>query len=69
MHSKGESDGGSALALEMPNVVGVFYVLSGGVVVAIILAFIVVLIETRNVCKENEVRWGTRMHGGLPVWA
>lgn len=40
----------------MPNVVGVFYVLSGGVVVAIILAFIVVAIETRGVCKENEVR-------------
>lgn len=39
----------------MANVEGVFYVLIAGVVVATILAFIVVLFETRSVCKENEV--------------
>lgn len=39
----------------MANVEGVFYVLIAGVIVAMILAFIVVLFETRSVCKENEV--------------
>lgn len=40
----------------MANVVGVFYVLVGGVFMALIFAFIAVLCETRRVCKENEVR-------------
>lgn len=51
---KGESEEG-ALALEMANVEGVFYVLIGGVFVAIIFAFIAVIFETRRVCNENEV--------------
>lgn len=39
----------------MANVEGVFYVLVGGVFVAMIFAFIAVIFETRSVCKENEV--------------
>lgn len=61
-HKKGESEE-AALALEMANVEGVFYVLVGGVWTATVMAFILVLLETRSVAKENEVCCeGYKMH-------
>lgn len=53
-NKKGETEEG-ALALEMANVEGVFYVLAFGLVLAIIFAFIAILLQTRRVCNENEV--------------
>lgn len=45
-----------AVPLEIANVVGVFYVLSSGVTVAMFLAFLVVVLETLKVSKEIKVR-------------
>lgn len=45
-----------AVPLEIANVVGVFYVLSSGVTVAMFLAFLVVVLETLKVSKEMKVR-------------
>lgn len=58
---KGEAEGG-AIALEMANVVGVFYLTIIGVVIAIIIAFILVVLETRTVCKENKVCFSYNFH-------
>lgn len=46
-----------AVPLEIANVVGVFYVLSSGVTVAMFLAFFVVVVETLKVAKEIKVRF------------
>lgn len=51
---KGEEEAG-AIALEMANVEGVFYLTIIGVLIAIILAFMLVVLETKSVCKENKV--------------
>lgn len=44
------------MPLEIANVVGVFYVLSSGVTVAMFLAFLVVVLETLKMAKEMKVR-------------
>lgn len=44
-----------ALALEMANVEGIFYLLIVGVIIAILFALIDVLLETRKSCKINKV--------------
>lgn len=46
-----------AVPLEIANVVGVFYVLSSGVTVAMFLAFLVVVSETLKLSKEMKVRY------------
>lgn len=40
----------------MANVVGVFYVLSGGSIFALILDFTLILLETLKVSREMKVR-------------
>ncbi|XP_031634001.1 glutamate receptor ionotropic, kainate 2-like isoform X2 [Contarinia nasturtii] len=50
----GESDEG-AVPLQMANVVGIFYVLSFGVMFGMFLAFIAVVLDTWKVCRENKV--------------
>lgn len=54
-----------AVPLEIANVVGVFYVLSSGVTVAMILAFLVVVLETLKVSKEIKVRLRRDLRTGL----
>lgn len=51
---KDEPEGG-AVPLKMANVLGVFYVLVGGLFVACILALINVAVDVWSRCKEKEV--------------
>lgn len=51
-----EDEGAGAVELEMANVVGVFYVLFGGSVFAIILDFTLILLETLKTSREMKVR-------------
>lgn len=54
--SKDDADeGAAAVPLEMANVAGVFYVLCGGEIFALIFAFIVVLFVTMKLSKEIKV--------------
>lgn len=46
---------GSADALEMANVKGIFYLLALGILVAVLCAFIDVILETKKHCEINEV--------------
>lgn len=50
-------DAAAAVPLEMANVAGVFYVLCGGSIFALIFAFTVVLFETLNISQEMKVRF------------
>lgn len=53
------------MALGMANVEGIFYLLVMGVVLAIIIAIIDVLLESRTRSKELEVRSGFTHFGHL----
>lgn len=65
---KGESEDG-AVPLQMANVVGVFYVLSFGVIYSFFAAFIAVVIDTWTVCKENKVRsFKYEIHYSKTTW-
>lgn len=54
---KDTEDEGGAVALEMANVVGVFYVLVGGSILALIIVFILILFEALKVSQEMKVRF------------
>lgn len=54
-----EDDAAAAVELEMANVVGVFYVLSGGSIFALILDFTLILLETLKVSREMKVRFSS----------
>lgn len=49
-------DDSGAVPLEMANVLGVFYVLCGGSLFALVVAFLVVLVETMKVAHKMKVR-------------
>lgn len=50
-------DEGGAVELEMANVVGVFYVLVGGSIFALIFVFILILLDALKVSREMKVRF------------
>lgn len=54
---KDTEDEGGAVELEMANVVGVFYVLVGGSIFALIFVFILILFEALKVSQEMKVRF------------